>query len=203
MFNFIAVRVLDEIQRLALEAGLVVKLPAVSDHVEWHDGEHPIDIIDGTYVDDTVFFFQPDKPQNVVNAARAIARIVVTVFTRRGLRINTKADKSEYMLRLVGRGSRQCLLDLTLDDTSVLAVVVDGVEYRIRVVAEYVHMGATLNTNSNMQAEATKRTLSMYNHFPRLVSEPIQIHVSTELSDCRSPTAFVSHVCFTWSRSGV
>ena len=47
------------------------------------------------------------------------------------------------MLTLVSRGARECLLDRTLDSDSVVTVVVDMVGRRIRVVAEYVHMGAT------------------------------------------------------------
>ena len=109
-----------------------------------------------------------------------LACICVSVFTRHGLRLNFKSDKSEVMYRLRGLGKAEVFRSLHNDATSVLKVPVPAVgagndtTIDVRIVRQYKHMGMIHSSDGKYSNEVSNRNKSAYKSFIELRSRALK-----------------------------
>ena len=113
----------------------------------------------------------PSSPALFLNAeecapkAAQCATTVLGVYARHQLRLNPKADKSEFMIILRGPGAKRAAADIAFQDDSVVTAFLYEQEVKFRVVKEYQHMGSVLEAGRRMLPEIVHRGNSMNEHF--------------------------------------
>ena len=157
-FNYMAVKVLSECEQALLDAGLACVLPPTSlDLGPWHDGGDELAVTDVTYADDSVFPGPFLDAEECAPKAAQCATTVLGVYARHQLRLNPKADKSEFMIILRGPGAKRAAADIAFQDDSVVTAFLYEQEVKFRVVKEYQHMGSVLEAGRRMLPEIIHR----------------------------------------------
>ena len=137
IFNFLSVKILNEVEQVADERGLVMTLPGLPDNLDvtFHENCRGLQLSEDNYVDDSTFF------QVAVCPFDLIARIYqLAAIESHCLRLNFKSNKTEALICLRGTRSRAAMRDLVLLKDSVLALphpVKDGTV--LRFVHSYKH----------------------------------------------------------------
>ena len=82
-------------------------MPTVpGDFGDFHDSSSELQVLDDTYADDSIFFGALVSAARTMENASTMAHIVVTTFADHQLKLNTKRDKSEFMIKLRGPGAK-------------------------------------------------------------------------------------------------
>ena len=90
VFDFIAARVLKDIEQKLRDEGLIFKVPPV---VGWRCAVEERDVLDATFADDSVYFGPAVPADQVLGAARATLVVVAAVYAKYQLQVNTKVGK--------------------------------------------------------------------------------------------------------------
>ena len=125
LFNYLAVSVLGEVAKRSEAAGLLATLPpACGDLSRVQAVNGPLPLSDVTYADDSVFFGAPGTADDVIDRAIALGTIVVSTFQRFCLRLSAKANKTEFMFRITGKGAMNARLRLVFEEDTAIKVEV-------------------------------------------------------------------------------
>ena len=102
VFDFLASRVLYEIDREAHEAGLIHDLPGTDTSFGSRDGSVKISMFDSAFMDDCLFYLLNRCPVSLLEMLRQLAFIATKVFCGHGPILNFRAGKSEAMVFIRG-----------------------------------------------------------------------------------------------------
>ena len=102
---------------------------------------------------------------DIIAVTTKMVTIIVTIFLRYGLILNQKADKSEVMLAVGGRGAKEVKYRTVYSMASCIQADICGNIHTFRIVASYEHMGSCIETTQGMYLEACRRSASMLDHF--------------------------------------
>ena len=155
---------LDEVEAVARERGLLLQLPALEDE-KWPDHNEEINALDCTYADDTKFLGTHGDAGEVVAKAKELGSIIVAVYSKYALQLNPKTDKTEFMMKLRGREAKNEMKKLILVDEAVIRVMAADKVLDIAVVGAYQHMGAMISSERIMRPEMSRRVAQMNAHF--------------------------------------
>ena len=111
IFNFLAAKCLKCVYTEASSAGLMHALPASSTDIHGHQSNALVYLFDSNHMDDLLFFLFALSAAELVQKCIRLIAICVATFTRHGLRLKFKTDKSEVVFRFRGVGKMQVIRD--------------------------------------------------------------------------------------------
>ena len=210
IFNFLAAKCLKCVYCEASDAGLMHSLPAAPVEVQGHPANDSVYLFDSNHMDDSVFFLFDACAKNLVQKCMRLVSICVTVFTRHGLRLNFKSDKSEVMFKFRGSGKMEVMRTLHKDTSSILQVIVPAIgagsdtTVDVRIVRQYKHMGGIHSNDGKYSNEVSNRNKSAYDAFiplrsRALRSKDIEEHTKYMLAQSLVFSRLFYNVC-TWPR---
>lgn len=158
LFNLTMSRILAEMKDLVIEEQVAEWFGTPQQCVDFTDpGPLPASgFADVSFVDDcAVAIHAPDLVQ-----LQATARSVVTAMhvaaRRRGLHLNFEAGKTEMLWHVQGKGSKQLKQQL-MHDHQTLQWHTVGVDFALRVVQSYRHLGTWLQSGGCLMREIQSR----------------------------------------------
>ena len=160
IFSFAALSVLNELESALGDQGLLVKIPepAQQDQCALRDPTANPPLMEGSYVDDTVFFLTSPRPKQLVPRLQMLATTVKSVFAKHAMVLNWKRGKSEAVVSFRGADAKSAYLDFVIVHSAGVPLQQD----MLRAVAVYKHMGSQACVTNRMKAEVSSRCGNMY-----------------------------------------
>ena len=123
------------------------------------DMSQMIDVLDLTWADDLVILQANRDPRELVRRTTLVGGLLSDLCSRRGLQLNYKSGKTECLLRLKGKGSKQLRIELFADEFPLLRLPSTLCEdLKVRIVANYKHLGTQISLASSQLHEIKVRT---------------------------------------------
>ena len=158
LFNLTMSRILAEMKELVLDANVASWFGDPSQCQDFSDAiELPEQgFADVSFVDDcAVAIHAADLPQLQLIAQHVVAAMHVAA-RRRGLHLNFEPGKTEMLWHVQGRGSKQVKMRL-MQDGQLLKWQSHGVDFALRVVQVYKHLGTWLQSGGCLLKEIQTR----------------------------------------------
>ena len=119
------------------------------------------------YVDDDAYPLIADTPKQMLEYLSDATAIIARIFRRHCLSLNFKANKTEAMISLVGKGAKQAMKELVIDregiiDVSGQRVCPGSPDIALRAVAWYRHMGHATSSAGGFLQEAKLRAAESF-----------------------------------------
>ena len=118
-----------------------------------------VEVLDLTWADDLVILQANRDPRDLVRRTSLVGGLLSDLCSRRGLKLNYKSGKTECLLRLKGKGSKQMRIVLFKTETPTLrlpSTLCDDLQ--VRIVAAYKHLGTQVTLASSQLHEIKVRT---------------------------------------------
>ena len=114
-----------------------------------------------SYVDDATFFVTSSKPAGLNDRLTSMAVVVRDTFHEHAMILNWKRGKSEAIVSYKGAGAREQYRITVIDQASTLPIGSD----KLRIVAQYKHMGSLAGVRARMRSEIVARSGSMFTQY--------------------------------------
>ena len=178
IFNFVETSIHAEIGEGFADAPFVLVLPPLPEKLQTPFlPNDPAEVKFNNYVDDDAFPMIAETPRLMLDYLGQAIAVIARAFRRHCLTLNLKANKTEVMISFVGKGAKQALKELVIDNESLVRVSGDDVcpgspDLALRAVAWYRHMGHATSSGGGFLQEAKHRaaeTFSAYRSLRRRV----------------------------------
>ena len=159
VFSFVYDQVLRRIRKAVQEQHLTDPIPFDGECSLW-EGTHveAILLTDATWADDSAFMTQAGTPDSLMQRAQRLTAFVYDFAKDLALDPNLKAGKTELMISLRGKGSRDAARKWFGPRGAVLEVQTRASgKISVRVVADYVHLGFHIDRGVTFRPEADRR----------------------------------------------
>ena len=162
VFAFIYARILEKLRCVALDEQFALKLPFSGTRELWPrqpvSAACQIACVDASWADDTAAVAGSSDPEIMLQCVRRVAAVLMDGCRSFGLQPNLKRGKSALLLAVRGTGSRTCLArHFPNDQRHVMIPTNRGEDVPVFVEAHYVHLGAVLDKDGHLDAEARRR----------------------------------------------
>eukprot|EP00435_Cladocopium_sp_Y103_P006178 s5056_g2.t1 len=118
----------------------------------------PQAFIGPTWMDDTAICLDGPTPKSTIERALLAAGKLLELCTEHGLSPNLKKGKTELLLSLRGRHSRQAKLDLFGPDTpGTIPVITEHQVLQLPLTQQYLHLGGLLHHQPDQRGEVRRR----------------------------------------------
>ena len=159
IFSFIYDRVLYRIREAMRQERLTDPIPYDGERSVWHhDPQDVVFLTDATWADDSAFMTHAQSPELLLQRVQRMTALVYDHAKALALDPNLKAGKTELLISLRGGGSREAAkqwfgkrganLDVQTKSSGII---------RIRVVADYIHLGFHIDRGVTYKPEALRR----------------------------------------------
>lgn len=160
LFNLVMSRAMDNIDKRLQEAGLQEQFSLDQDQPmprRFH-GTASVSFNGQAWVDDLIYMKSCNDPHLMCDQVRQIVSIVQSELAMMGIDLNTSKGKSEVIIHLAGKGSRQLRREMHIDNGSLLRFDdLDGNCRALTIGHQYKYLGSMLSTHGSCQADIKSR----------------------------------------------
>ena len=158
VFNFLAARVLKQLEERLARLGIGLKLQLPEDaFLQPVAGGNPTCALEVSFVDDVAILIEHESPLGLIGKLEATAAIVIDTFAAFGLRIDLRAGKTEALVSLRGRLSLDVYTDVMNKGFVNFKSKYNG-NMKLPVAWSYKHLGSIVDSKSSMRPEISRRS---------------------------------------------
>ena len=112
--------------------------------------------LDLAFVDDCAVAMHAPRSDDIIHMVQSATHAMARASSKRGLLLNYAPGKTEVVLNVIGPGSRACKERLH-DQSYVLKWTIEGIDYDLRVVHGYKHLGTWFQPGNTITKEVGNR----------------------------------------------
>ena len=180
LFNLSYAKALKTLYQRASEEGIVLMIrhrPGAAPGAETSEEipSEDVPVFDVTFVDDEAIVITAAVPSTLSRKFSRAVQLLIEVFDHYGMTVNWKPGKTEAIIVYRGKKAKDEAAKLVGQDgarTFVIPKECQGVDeqswIRVNVVAQYKHLGSTINGSGNLVPEARQRVKSSMHAFAPL-----------------------------------